>query len=90
MEVKIDLSKVNEKSMTNIIQTNKDTINKSIETGSVIIVTETISKLFQDAGISTPASNRLIANVRKSRNATEACFKIWNSCLAGTGNAVIR
>lgn len=49
----------------------------------------TLSKIFAKYDINTPASNRLLSNVEKSRSVTDAQFKVYNSCLAGAGDAVI-
>lgn len=82
---KIDLTKINEKSMASLIQKNNDIIKKSCESGSVSEIFETISKIFRDAELSTPATERLLKNIKKSRTATEATFIVYNSLMAGCG-----
>lgn len=80
----IDLSK-HENSMTSIIEKNNDQIMQAQSVGGIVLI---LTKLFAAHGVDTPASNRLIRNVSQSRNIVDAQQKVYNSFLAGTGNAV--
>lgn len=84
-KVKTDLSKVNDRSIASLIQKNNDAIKKSCESGSVSRIYETVSKVFTEAAVSTPATERLLNNIKKSRTATEATFIVYNSMMAGCG-----
>lgn len=85
MKVNIDLSQVNEKSISALITANNDKIKESINTGSVQQIYETVSQIFKAAEVDTPATNRLLKNISLAKNATQAASIIYNSFLAGCG-----
>lgn len=85
MKVNIDLSKVNEKSIAALIETNNEQIKSSINTGSVYQVYETVQQILKTAEVNTPATDRLLRNIRQAKNATQAASIIYNSFLAGCG-----
>ena len=82
----IDLSKV-EGSMSNIIQSNMDKINNCKTKDELL---STIKKIFDENNLNTKASNRLLNNIAKCKNFTDALTVVTNSYLSGTGNKVIK
>jgi hypothetical protein len=80
-----DLSK-RKNSITAIINENNEQIMAAQTVSGMVLV---LTKLFAEHNVDTPASNRLINKVSESHNLTEAQFNVYNSFLAGTGNAVI-
>lgn len=80
----IDLSK-HEHTMTSVIEQHN---NEIMAVQSVPGMVLTLTKLFEEAHIDTPASRRLISDVSKKRTIDQAQFRVYNSFLAGTGNAV--
>lgn len=80
-----DLS-IREHSMTRVIQDNQNRIQANTTVSGLL---STITELFAEHKINTPASNRLLLNIRKSHSFEQALFTIYNSFLAGTGNARI-
>lgn len=80
-----DLSK-RKNSMTAVINENSEQIMAAQTVPGLVLI---LTKLFAAHGINTPASNRLINNVSSAHNITSAQFKVCNSFLAGTGNAVL-
>lgn len=86
---KVDLSKINEKSMTSVLNANYESVKDVANKGSVNDVLNLVENLFNEAGINTKASNRLLNNIRKSKTSTEAIWTITNSMLSGFGESVI-
>ena len=82
----VDLSKV-EGSMSNIIQSNMDKINNCKTKDELL---STIKKIFDENNLNTKASNRLLNNIAKCKNFTDALTVVTNSYLSGTGNKVIK
>lgn len=80
----IDLSK-HEHTMTSIIEQHNNEIMAAQSVPGMVL---TLTKLFEEAHIDTPASRRLISDVSKKRTIDQAQFRVYNSFLAGTGNAV--
>jgi hypothetical protein len=80
----IDLSK-HEHTMTSVIEQHNNEIMTAQSVPGMVL---TLTKLFEEAYIDTPASRRLISDVSKKRTIDQAQFRVYNSFLAGTGNAV--
>lgn len=81
-----DLSKV-EGSMSNVLTKNKDKINKCKTQADVI---DLIKKIFDEENIETKASTRLITTVTNAKGFQNALKAVYNSILAGDGDAVIK
>lgn len=48
-----------------------------------------VKEIFEENGIDTKASQRLIANMESKKSFGDALFTLWNSIMSGTGNAVV-
>ena len=73
--------------MSNIIQSNMDKINNCKTKDELL---STIKKIFDENNLNTKASNRLLNNIAKCKNFTDALTVVTNSYLSGTGNKVIK
>ena len=80
----IDLSK-RAHTMTSVIEQHNDEIMSAQSVPGMVL---TLTKLFEEAHIDTPASRRLISDISKKHTIDQAQFRVYNSFLAGTGNAV--
>ena len=74
-------------SMTRVLESNTARINSCRTPDEV---TTTVSSLFKDFNIDTPASNRLIMNLRNSRKLDKSLFTVYNSMLAGENLTVLK
>lgn len=82
---KPDLSD-NPRSMTAILQKHKEELNKAT---SVKELFGLVSKWFNEEGLNTEASKRLLRNIASKKDITSAQFVVYNSILAGAGQEVI-
>ena len=80
----IDLSKCAH-TMTSVIEQHNDEIMSAQSVPGMVL---TLTKLFEEAHIDTPASRRLISDISKKHTIDQAQFSVYYSFLAGTGNAV--
>lgn len=48
-----------------------------------------VKEIFEENGIDTKASQRLITNMESKKSFGDALFTLWNSIMSGTGNAVV-
>ena len=71
--------------MTKILSDNIATINKATSKEDLASKVEAI---FKENNLDTPASKRLIANIKKERNLIGGFSAVYNSIQAGSGNAV--
>jgi hypothetical protein len=81
----INLSTV-ERSMTRALESNTTKINKCRTPEEV---TSTVTSIFKDFNIDTPASNRLISNLKSSKKLDKSLFTVYNSMLAGENLTVL-
>lgn len=81
-----DLSKV-EGSMTSVLEKNISKINSC---STVKEIVNTVKDILEKNGIDTKASQRLIKNIEKQKSLMGAFSTVYNSCLAGEGNATIK
>ena len=84
-KVSVDLSKVDPRSISALISANKEKVAKSCASGSVMDIFENVYNIFREAHLDTPASRRLLKNIKSSKSATEAMYIVYNSTLAGCG-----
>ena len=71
-----------EHSMTSIIKENYKEI--CAQTSKTELY-NTIKRLFEQNNLNTKASNRLLTNIMKSSNLTQAQYTVTNSLLSGAG-----
>lgn len=71
-----------ENSMTAVIEANWQEL---MHTTSVQQLVDALKRIFQEAGIDTPASRRLLMNVSRNRDVVQAQITVANSKLAGNG-----
>lgn len=71
-----------EHSMTSIIKENYKEI--CAQTSKTELY-NTVKRLFEQNSLNTKASNRLLTNIMKSSNLTQAQFTVTNSLLSGAG-----
>lgn len=81
-----DLLTVKGQNMTKVLQNNKD-ILFGLKTPNEISVK--VEQLFNEAEIATNASNRLVTNLKASKNLAHSQFLICNSMLKGQNLGVI-
>ena len=74
-----------EHSMTNIIKENYKEICAQ---QSKVELYNVIKRLFEQNELNTKASNRLLTNIMKSSNLTQAQYTVTNSLLSGAGCSV--
>lgn len=83
---KIDLSK-KQGSMTQVLSDASNSLNSC---ASVDELHNKVKELFDENGINTVASNRLLTSIAKSRNLTDAQQTVYNSILSGSGLGTIK
>lgn len=74
-----------EHSMTNII---KENYKEVCAQQSKVELYNTIKRLFEQNNLNTKASNRLLTNIMKSSNLTQAQYTVTNSLLSGAGCSI--
>ena len=75
-----DLSTI-EGSMTKVLQDNTDKFKDAVSKDEVF---NTVAELFKENNINTQASERLLTNIRHSKDVTGALFCVYNSILYGS------